>query len=343
VLYDFITRGLDLGISCSPGLRGARTVRSPVARNPFVFGRAIDRDEDFVGRFDEQRWLREAIDKRQPVQLLGERLMGKTSLLRWVERNVVPNRPVIWFDPSRGVTPASMVQAIARALGKSGVATALAEPDATAAQAGNVLDALVPFVLLVDDADSLCSRSRGFEDGFFEAVRTLVQNGQLTWVSASRRDLYHAFNARGLTSRFLNDTLKIWLGPLTRPAAVELARRGSEATVATVIDTAGRFAYGLQWLGDFLCRSPDQLEQSCDAFADDVASTFQSWWTSLGVHERQLMKRCLHGNNTVTGLDSGSRQQLRRVAQRGLITEEKDGGRFLVEGQAWRSFVAHAE
>jgi hypothetical protein len=44
--------------------------------------------------------------------------MGKTSLLRWVERTVYQDRPVIWLDPSRGVTPVSMVQSIARALGK---------------------------------------------------------------------------------------------------------------------------------------------------------------------------------------------------------------------------------
>ena len=50
-------------------------------------GARSTRDEEFVGRDEERRWLREAIDKRQPVQLLGERLMGKTSLLRRVERN----------------------------------------------------------------------------------------------------------------------------------------------------------------------------------------------------------------------------------------------------------------
>jgi hypothetical protein len=100
VLYDFLAYGLALGAPPSPGASPrAPTARRSAAHNPFVFGRTIDRDEDFVGRDEERRWLREAIDKRQPVQLLGERLMGKTSLLRWVERNVLLDRPVIWFDP----------------------------------------------------------------------------------------------------------------------------------------------------------------------------------------------------------------------------------------------------
>jgi nucleoside phosphorylase len=363
VLRDFIAHGLDLG-SALPEHAGAleaqfggdemggagprRTTRGATlprllpTRNPFVFGRAIDRDEDFVGRDDERRWLREAIDKRQPVQLLGERLMGKTSLLRWVERTVFLDRPVIWLDPSRGVTPASMVQSIARALGKPAAATVLYRPDVTADQAGKVLDALVPFVLLVDDADSLCSRGQGFEDGFFEAVRTLVQRGALTWVSASRYNLYEAFEARGLTSRFLNDALKLSVGPLSKAAAFELAQRGQDAEVAArMVGTAGRFAYGLQWLGDFVCRRPGQLEAACDAFADDVTSTFQSWWAGLDVHDRQLVKRCLSEHVMVAGLDARSRRRLRGAKERGFVAEES--GRFLVEGETWRGFVADAE
>ncbi len=107
VLHDFIAHGLDLGAGSSDTRHHAHTATPTPVRNPFVFGRAIDCDEDLVGREDERRWLREAIDKRQPVQLLGERLMGKTSLLRWVERTVFLDRPVVWLDPSRGVTPLS--------------------------------------------------------------------------------------------------------------------------------------------------------------------------------------------------------------------------------------------
>ncbi|HEX7843352.1 MAG TPA: AAA family ATPase [Kofleriaceae bacterium] len=321
VMHDFLAHGLDLGPPWSPEARYSGGGAPPsLASNPFVFGRAIDRNEDFVGRVDERRWLREAIDKRQPVQLVGERLMGKTSLLRWVERTVLLDRPVIWLDPSRGLTPAAMVQSIARALGKPEAAALLDRPTATADHAGKVLDALVPFVLLVDDADALCSRGKGFEDGFFEAVRTLVQDGQLTWVSASCNDLYDTFRARGLTSRFLNDAKKLPVGPLSKAAAIELAQRGHAAAVATkMVDAVAGFAYGLQWLGDFVCRRPGQLDQACDAFADDVASTFQSWWAGLDPQERQLMKRCLAGDVIVAGLDrraSRSRADLARLLRR---------------------------
>jgi NAD(P)-dependent dehydrogenase (short-subunit alcohol dehydrogenase family) len=154
--------------------------------------------------------------------------------------------------------------------------------------------------------------------------------------------LYDAFKARGLTSRFLNDALKLRVGVLSRAAAEELARRGAGAAVAArMVDAAGGFAYGLQWLGDFACRRPGQLDAACDAYADDVASIFQSWWTGLDAHQRQLVKRCLPGDVTVDGLDDRSRRRLRGLTERGLVAER--AGRFVVDGEAWRGFVADAD
>jgi hypothetical protein len=72
-----------------------------------------------------------------------------------------------------------------------------------------------------------------------------------------------------------------------------------------------------------------------------VASTFQNWWAGLDVHERQLVKRCLPGDVTVAGLDDRSRRRLRGLTKRGFVVEQD--GRFLIEGETWRGFVANAE
>lgn len=196
-------------------------------------------------------------------------------------------------------------------------------------------------MLLVDDADSLASRGQGFADGFFEAARTLVQRGSLTWVSASRHSLYDAFKSRGLTSRFLNDALKLRVGALSTTAAHELARRAGAEVAARMVDAAGGFAYGLQWLGDFVCRRPGQLEAACDACAEDVAAIFQGWWAELDAHQRQLVKRCLPGALAVAELDDRSRRRLRGLAERGLVVERN--ARFAIDGETWRGFVADAE
>jgi nucleoside phosphorylase len=368
-LVDFVAYGLDLGatedvaaiglksftkgVSPSPGagatLYPAVAPETPPpppadrvfrARNPFVFGRPIDQADDFLGRGNETRWIQEAIEKGQPVQVLGENLMGKTSLLRWVQRNVLLDRPVVWVDPTRGLTPASMVLSIARALGKAEAAAALGRPEASAGEAAGALDALVPFVLLMDDADALAGLGRGFDDGFFGALRGLVQSRKLTWVSASRRNLYDLFKGKGLPSEFLNDAVKVWAGPLDAGAARELAERGAPADVDRVVAEASGFAYGLQWLGDFLYRRPKAIEPACDAFADELEPVFERWWGGLEVLDRQLLKGCLAGEVRVEGLENKARRRLRRLVERGFSVERE--GRFLVEGEAWRGFVGDA-
>jgi nucleoside phosphorylase len=329
VMVDFLGWGLNL-----PGPEGVATRR----RNPFIIGVPIDRDEDFFGRDREKRDILEAIDKGEPVQLLGESRMGKSSLLRWVQRNALPGRPVVAVDPMADLTPASMVLGIARKLGRDALAARLARADATSVEAAVVLETLVPLVLVIDDAHVLASRGRGFNEGFFDVLRGLVQDRRLTWVSASKRNLYDLFKEKGLTSPFLNDSRKVWVGPLDEDAARALAGLGPAADVDGVVNEAGALAYGVQWLGDFLCRRR-AFDKACDAFRDEAAAIFNRWWRAMSVEEGQLLQRCLPGL-ALDGLEEKTRRKLRRLVDRGFAAE-RDGS-FVVEGAAWREFVADA-
>jgi nucleoside phosphorylase len=343
VLVDFVAWGLDLRDPNDAVWRlfAPRTLAGvPPGRNPFVFGRPIDQDEDFVGREDQKRRILDAIEKDQPVQILGEKLMGKTSLLKWVQRHVLPDRAVVSVDPTRGLTPASMVLAIAEALGKPEAAAALARPKATAREAAQALDALVPFVLLMDDADALASQGRGFDDGFFGVLRSHVQHRRLMWISASRRNLYDLFKGKDLPSEFLNDAVKVWVGRLDAPAARTLAERGVPTDVEAVLTEAAGLAYGLHWLGDYLHRRPRAVEAACDAFANEVEPTFRWWWDGLDVQGKQMVRACLETPVKVGELERNMRRRLRSLVERGFITERE--GRFVVEGEAWRGFVSDA-
>lgn len=329
VLVDFVERGLHLGGGAAPGT------------NPFILGRPIDREQDFVGRENEKGWILDAIEKGQPVQLLGESKMGKSSLLKWVARTVMPGRPVVEVAPMCDLTPASMVFWIAKKLEKEEAAAALTGQSPTSAEAAKVLNALVPFVLVMDDADALAERGQGFDVGFFAALRGHVQDRRLTWVSASRRDLSELFKERGLSSDFLNDAQKFWVGPLDKAASEKLLERGKSVNVRQVLGEAGGFAYGLQWLGDYLFRQPVTVEHACDAFESEARVIFRRWWGGLGVEDKQLMKRCLDGGVQVDALEKRLRQRLRNLVKRGLLAERE--GRFVVEGEAWKGFVADAE
>jgi nucleoside phosphorylase len=343
VLADFLAHGLDLGGRATAATPRGGSPDRPARRSPFVFGRPIDRDQDLFGREHEKDRIRDAIDKGQPVQLLGERLMGKSSLLRWVERHArhaPPARPVAWIDPRSGLSPVTMVRAIAEKLGRGEIAAALDRPGATVEEASRALARLAPFALLIDDANALALHGRGFDVGFFETVRPLVESRELTWVSASQRNLYDLFSSKGLTSRFLNGAVKVWVGLLDDAAARGLAERGAEEHAGELLRAAGRFAHGIQWLGDRLLESPGGVEEACDAFHREMEPVFRAWWAGLAAQERQLLKGCVDAAADVERLDRATRSRLRSLRDRGLLAEQ--GGRLFLEGEGWQGFVRDA-
>lgn len=350
VLADFLSHGLELDtsdarVATTQGVSGnAARPGKPLNRgpSPFVFGRVLLSDDEMVGREGIQRTLRERIDRQQPVELLGERLMGKSTLLRWVERSIFPGRPVVWLDAPNAMTPASMVRAIAMACRRPDLAVPLEGATATAEQAATCLCQMMPMVLLINDADNLARYGKGFEEGFFEHLRALVQNGELTWVSASHRDLYSQFQAKGLTSRFLNDATRIHVGALQEDEARKLASRVGDDKIATrMLRAVGGFAHGLQWLGDEYQRHQD-LEAAIDAFTVDARPIFQAWWSALSAEQQRLLRTCAMGNPTLREIDDTSRRHLRALASRGLVNERSEERDFTIGPELWRGFVAHA-
>jgi hypothetical protein len=129
-----------------------------------------------------------------------------------------------------------------------------------------VLTSIVPFVLLMDDADALATLGRGFDVEFFNVVRSLVQGRKLTWVSAARRNLYDLFKGKGLTSDFLNDARKIWVGPLREDASLKLAALGATEAVDADVLLRGDVAT-LQILGHARAMGDQHLSDGLRALA----------------------------------------------------------------------------
>jgi nucleoside phosphorylase len=338
VMADFLSHGLDLGEKRAKAApRGGTGKR----KSPFVVGLPILLEQDFFGRKHEQTRLLDAIGKGLPVQLLGGAKVGKSSLLRWVERHVPAGRPVAWIEPGGALSPVTLVAEIARKLGRDEVVTQLKREGVSTHAAEEQLQSLGEFVLVMDEADKLATAGREFEEGFFEKVRGLVERRALTWVSASRRDLYDLFLQRGLTSRFLNSSERLWLGPLDPDAAREVAAQGAAEHVDRMLREAGGFAYGLQWLGDRLLRMTD-VEEVCDTFREEMdRRVFSSWWEGLQPVERALLKDCGRSEVHASGEDESRRRRLRSLHERGFLV--KNDGRYgLALGEAWKGFVHHA-
>ena len=343
VMADFVAHGLDLGEGRgkSSPRRGGETRTSP-----FVWGRPIERDQDFFGRDHEKGWLLNAIGKRGVVQILGGAKTGKSSLLRWLHRHIPDGKPVVRLDPGKGLSPTTLVAEIARGLGRLEAAASLSQADATVDQACRQLAALTPCVLLIDDANKLATTGHGFTEEFFEKIRGHVEHdtesNRLTWVSVSRLDLYDLFQQKGLTSRLFQSSECVWSRPLDAASARRLAEQGQPEYIERILREAGGFAYGLQWLGDRLMRGSDRADEACDAFRNEMgARVFDSWWELLSAEERALLKACARTEVDANGYNETMRQTLVRLTTRGYV--DRDTGRFrLAAGEAWREFVLNA-
>ncbi len=328
-----------------PGLPShISTIQPPVS--PFVVGPVIDQDVDFFGRHSQRDLLYDALFRGQSAQILGERRMGKTSLLRWVQRHARDwqPHPVAYINAQGlgGRSPSQLVRAAAHALGRDAEVREVldrhaAEPDPRAAE--RALASLVPALLLVDEASALIEPGHGFDSGFLDVLRDLGQQKQLVWISTSHRNLHSLFESTGLTSTFLNDSRDVWVGQLEPDAAQDLLARGlDQATAGRVIGEVGAFPYGLQWLADALWRGRE-FEQACDAFARALEPLFQRWLQGREPEERELLRRCVAGLDKIA-LSDRLRRKARDLVDFGLLCEEE--GFFTVPGVAWQKAVLNA-
>ena len=309
----------------------ARTSGGPA----FVYGRPVERDQDFVGRQEERARILDALTQGQPVELLGEPRMGRTSLLAWTERHAAGGRPVVRISAARGMNAVELVTSIAKVRG----VTQSWSKRPNEREAIDALAALLPMTLLVDDSDLLVEPPQGCSGAFFSVLRLHGQGGALRWVSVSGRPLQEVLASREFGSDFLNDSQKVWVGALDDSARRTLAARcGTHADA--VLAAAGGVACALQWLGRELARDHAEYTRVQDAFAVAMEPMFQRWWKRCEQDARRRLKACLSGSVAVAGIADRERRGYRALAWRGLL-DERDG-EFTMSGDAWRAFVQDA-
>ncbi len=303
-------------------------------------------DSELIGRTSHRDELLAAFERGQTVQVIGPRRMGKTSLLRWMQRKAKEMGKPAAFVNARGLagrSPADLVIAAAEAVGKrDAVKDALyaerAVPDA--ADAARAAAKLAPVCLVVDEADALAEPGHGFDKAFFDTLRALGQEGKLQWVSGSHVDLFDQFVTTGLTSAFLNDARKIHMGAMSRADAETLLRVYVKDTfrVAFAWEVAGGFPPALKWVGQKLAAAdvdPGAVEKGLAAW---VKPLLAQWWGALRVEERALLRRALGEGMKVGELGDAERRMAEGLVRSGFLVEG-EGGTVGLGGRVWREFV----
>ncbi len=319
----------------------------PRSASPFVVGPVIENDSSFFGRYQEREFLRDALTHGHSVQILGERRMGKSSLLRWIERHAHEwqRHPVAYVNAQGlgGRSPTQLVLAVARSLNDSGAVEDLSIRHAEAADtraAEQALLSLLPCVLLLDEASVLAESGHLFDLDFLNFLRDLGQRRQLIWISSSHRDLRTLFEWTGLASSFLNDSQFVWLGNLESDAADQLLRQGlTDEDAARVIEKTGLFPYGMQWVADAVWRGLD-LERAFSTFTRTLLPIFQGWIRHRTDEELDILRKCTNRLNK-DKLSENAKMLVWELLDFGLIVE--DGDSFIISGDAWRATVSNAD
>lgn len=261
---------------------------SEPALNPFVWRDGITKAEDFFNRHHEERRLRAFLQNRQNCQIVGTRRIGKTSLLRHIER-VAPaweaTTVVAYLDlqDPRCFTLAGWLERASRQFGWS------PSPEHLAAFAECVDNALVDgqrLLLCLDEFEEITVRRHEFHHDFLLTLRACGQQG-MSIVTTSQRPLSELTDPQDQTSPFYNTFPLLPVGPFSDPEAADfivLARPGvpplSQEEQAAILAFAKGYPLALQVAAFHLLEAKengDGLAVAMQRADDDMRAHIPTW------------------------------------------------------------------
>lgn len=198
---------------------------SDLPANPFIVGPPIKDPRLFVGRKDELNTLINCMDGAQPtsVNIVGERRIGKTSLLyhlerTWAERVRDPDRfvfTVISMQQNNVCKKRGFFNAVARKLlNQPSVSNC---PDLVNALSHNSMngsefaDAMALFereellpVLCLDEFEILFKHPKEFDNTFYDGIRSIMDRSRMVIIAASPYPIKAYKQKHSITSTFFN-------------------------------------------------------------------------------------------------------------------------------------------
>jgi hypothetical protein len=291
--------------------------------NPYDFAHPATPPQ-FVGRVTSLNHLAQALEQTASVSLIGDRRIGKSSVLATFARRARDMGRTVVMLNGEGLEAASLAAFVFNITGKTCEDRADAAANALDAWAARVgLPGLAP-LLLLDEAEIFLSQ---FEYRFFERLRGLLD--RLCVVLATHQPIDLIFAQIGRGSPFDNELRIERLGLLEPDAAEALIQRGGASLDgddhALMRRWAGRHPYYLQLLGFRLVQARlagDSRDTALDNARDDAYARLRHLWKSLKPKEKQALLNAAVGQPA----------NLSGLRMRGLLQE--DGtvfGEVLVE------------
>ena len=335
-------------------------------RNPFFNRHRITDSAYFFGRQRELERLYSAIATHQCVSIVGERKLGKSSLLTRLshaptlqsfgldpalylfvyfdlESMASARREDFWMELldtiASQLPPGDMAQTLRRQIDNGDVRFM------TARRALRRLrDTGLEVVLMLDEFESL-ARNAQFDPDFYGELRSLAGELGLIILTASKRSLYDLTyeNSSTLSSPFFNIFSEMPIGLMTpddaREILIGLSSRSGTAFCAEetewALDLSGPHPFFTQVIGTHLfetpgcgqARSGEVYERIHKRFAAEAEDHYRYIWASLGSAEQAGL----------LALPRAAEPLLKTLRAKSLVRELD--GRPLPFGDAFAAFV----
>lgn len=215
-------------------------------RNPFIVGGPVVNPADFHGRTREVTFALTRLQGMQSISIVGERRIGKSSLLHFLTRTVQKRlgpmyRPALLdlLHPALRSVHGVLAE-IQRQLGLEHPANSLIKFCDKVAKLHQ--EGIRP-VIFIDEMEVFTKTTEQFSHEFFEALRSIAQTAQVALVASSRIPLQDLHQQGSLTSPLYNIMGTRKLGPFIGEEArefVSLKRPGVRLAGDQVQEILGR-------------------------------------------------------------------------------------------------------
>jgi serine/threonine protein kinase len=318
--------------------------------NPYLNRVMIKNPSDFCGRATEVRRIYSRLTAAHPqsVSVVGERRIGKSSLLNYIyhptsRRRFMKNhenaivaymdfQSKLKFDVEKFIEFLFNMFTFECKNGHD-YRNREKSPD----ELGEVINELDKegkrVIILMDEFEAI-TRNERFDESFFSFLRSLANSFKVAYVTSSREDLQKMCHNKDISdSPFFNIFSNIPLGPFTREEAIELITLPSEregvplaAHVETILDMAGYFPLFLQiacanvfdHLDDNPTQEPD-WQRIKQVFMEEADPYFRSVWERLDPPSRENLSRIAERRST------SKKYVNEKLLRRGYLVESEKG------------------
>ena len=309
----------------------------PGGPNPFCFGGPV-RPEMFYGREDILQTLTTRIGgpSLQSTSVVGERRMGKSSLLMYVRERLETRLPkhhayvFIYLDLMQGIfyTRKGMMRYLRRKLSKAWQEPWPKDEDGDLEAFDFALDDLkddnIRLILCLDEMENLTRRPDEFND-LLEDWRACGSRGKMGMITASRISLADLRQQGGVASPFDNIFITENLGLLKTDEWQALIRdhmRVSDTELQWIEDMAGGHPAFTQLAGfrlwEMKVRGIVNADQFREVLRADIRPHLEYLWQKLSPTEQMALRHA-----TGKSLAKPSKPVLRHLTTRGVLRNRR--------------------